>query len=462
MFSTFLYQAVGFIVAIALLIAVHEFGHFWVARRLGFKVLRFSIGFGRPIWAWRGGDGTEYWISRIPLGGYVKLLDEREGPVPVEEQHRAFNRRPIPHRIAVLLAGPGFNFLFAICAYWMLFVAGVPGIKPFVGEVTPDSPAALAGLVEEDLILSVDAQPVETWQGTVLALLDSILDGGDVSLQVMDSTGDKRRAVIDLRNKAAQLTEPDALFPGIGFIPLMPKFPAVIGELVAGEPAERAGFLAGDKVIRADGEPIDTWGEWLSFVRGRPGEDVSVTVQRGGSLLDLELGIGTAEEDDRTIGRIGAAPSSEVRLKVAAEARERFAAEQRYPVGAALVQGTKKTWSMSALTVRMLWRMIMGDVSVKNLSGPINIASYAGNSAQAGIGSFVTFLALISISLGIINLMPIPLLDGGQILYQLVEAVKGSPMSERSLIVGQQVGILVLLLIMSVAFYNDLSRIFVN
>jgi regulator of sigma E protease len=461
MFSA-LYYAGSFIVAIALLIAVHEFGHFWVARRLGFKVLRFSIGFGRPIWRWRGADGTEYWLSRIPLGGYVKLLDEREGPVPVEEQHLAFNRRPIPHRIAVLLAGPGFNFLFAICAYWALFVAGVPGIKPYVGEVTPGSPAAEAGLLEEDLILSVDARPVETWQGTVLALLDSILDGGDVSLQVMDSSGDKRRLMIDLRDKAAELTEPDALFPGIGITPLMPKFPAVIGEVVAGEPAERAGFLSDDKVITAGDESIDSWGQWLRFVRDRPGENVTVTVQRGTSVLDLDLGIGIVEENGRPIGRIGAAPNAEVRLAAAAEARERFTAEQRYPVGTALLQGAKKTWGMSALTLRMLWRMVIGDVSVKNLSGPINIATYAGNSAQAGIGSFTMFLALISISLGIINLMPIPLLDGGQVLYQLVEAVKGSPMSERSLIVGQQVGIVLLLLVMSVAFYNDLSRIFVN
>ncbi len=461
MFSA-LYYIGSFIVAIALLIAVHEYGHFWVARRLGFKVLRFSIGFGRPIWRWRGADGTEYWLSRIPLGGYVKLLDEREGPVPIEEQHRAFNRRPIPHRIAVLLAGPGFNFLFAICAYWALFVAGVPGIKPFVGDVVPGSPAAQAGLLEEDLILSVDGQPVETWQGTVLALLDSILDGGDVHMQVMDTTGDKRRVMLNLRNKAAQLTEPDALFPGIGIAPLMPKFPAVIGEVVPGEPAALAGFEPNDEVTAVNGERIDSWDDWVAFLRARPGEDVIVTVKRGGESVDLDLAIGVVDEAGRAIGRIGAAISADVRTEFAARARDRFAAEQRYPVGAALLQAAEKTWSMSALTVRMLWRMVTGDVSVKNLSGPINIATYAGNSAQAGIGSFTMFLALISISLGIINLMPIPLLDGGQIVYQLVEAVKGSPMSERALIVGQQVGILVLLLIMSVAFYNDLSRIFVN
>ena len=461
MFSA-LYYIGSFIVAIALLIAVHEYGHFWVARRLGFKVLRFSIGFGRPICRWRGADGTEYWLSRVPLGGYVKLLDEREGPVPDEERHRAFNRRPIPQRIAVLVAGPAFNFLFAICAYWALFVAGVPGIKPFIGEVTPGSPAAEAGLLEEDLILSVDAQPVETWQGTVLALLDSILDGGDVNLQVMDATGDKRRVMVDLRNKAAELTEPDALFSGIGISPLMPRFPAVIGEVVAGEPAERAGLKIDDRVVAVNSEPVASWEDWVRFLRARPGEDVTVTVERGGELVALALSIGIADEDGRAIGRIGAAINADVRSAATAQARERFSAEQRYPIGTAFLQGAQKTWSMSALTLRMLWRMIIGDVSVKNLSGPINIATYAGNSAQAGIGSFTMFLALISISLGIINLMPIPLLDGGQIVYQLVEAVKGSPMSERALVVGQQVGILVLLLIMSVAFYNDLSRIFAN
>jgi regulator of sigma E protease len=436
-----------FMVAIALLIAIHEFGHFWVARRLGFKVLRFSIGFGKPLWRWRGSDpdGTEYWLSRIPLGGYVKMLDEREGPVAEEDRHRAFNQRPIPHRIAVLVAGPAFNFLFAICAYWALFVAGVPGIKPFIGEVTPESPAAVAGLAVEDLILAVDENPVETWQGTVLALLDSILDGKGTELQVMDASGDRRRVTLDLRDKAAELTEPDGLFPGIGLAPMAP--PAVIGRVIPGDPAERAGFRADDKVVAVDGQSISSWYDWVVLLRAKPGETVAVDVLRRGAAVSLELTIGEVQEDGKRIGRIGAEIDS---------------AEQRYPVGQALLRGVDETWEMSALTLRMLWRMVIGDVSLKNLSGPINIATFAGQSAQRGPGSFIGFLALISISLGIINLLPIPLLDGGQIVYQLVEAVKGSPLSERSLILGQQVGIFLLLLIMSVAFYNDLSRVFAN
>ena len=436
-----------FIVAIALLIAVHEFGHYWVARRLGFKVLRFSIGFGKPLLAWQGGgpDKTEYWISRIPLGGYVKMLDEREGPVPEKDRHRAFNHLPIPHRIAVLVAGPAFNFLFAICAYWVLFVAGVPGIKPYVGEVVADSPAAVAGLATEDLILSVDENPVETWQGTVLALLDSVLDGEYTELQVLDSTGERRRVRLDLRDKAAEITKPDGLFSGIGFEP-MPQ-PAVIGDVLADGPAEQAGFRSGDKVVSANGEIISSWRDWVVFLRARPGERVPVEILRQGSRLTLDLSIGSAEAEGVRYGRIGAAMDF---------------AEQRYPVGQALLRGVNETWEMSTLTLRMLWRMVIGDVSLRNLSGPINIANYAGQSAERGINSFIGFLALISISLGIINLLPIPLLDGGQIVYQLIEAVKGSPLSERALIVGQQVGILLLLVIMSVAFYNDLTSVFTN
>ncbi len=441
-----------FIVAIALLIAVHEFGHFWVARRLGFKVLRFSIGFGRPLWRWRGGgpDETEYWLSAIPLGGYVKMLDEREGPVAEEEQHRAFNRRPIPHRIAVLLAGPAFNFLFAICAYWALFVVGVPGLKPFVGEVSPNSPAAQAGLTTETLILTVDDSPVDTWQDTIMALLDSILDGGVTDLGVVDASGDRHQLALDLRGKSAELTKPDALFSGIG---VMPMIPATLGSVVSGEPADFAGFQPGDRVTAANGEPIAGWSQWVRFLRARPGETVTVQVRRDGALQNLQLTIGMVEENGENIGRIGVAQGT---------MPEEFVAEQRYPLGQALSKGLQETWGMSTLTLRMLWRMVTGDVSLKNLSGPIKIASYAGQSGKRGANSFIEFLALISISLGIINLLPIPLLDGGQIVYQLVEAAKGSPPSDRSLILGQQVGILLLLAIMGLVFYNDLSPIFAN
>ncbi len=453
-----LYSVASFIVAIGVLIAIHEFGHFWVARRLGFKVLRFSIGFGKPLLRWRGRapDHTQYWLASVPLGGYVKMLDEREGPVPVEEQARAFNRRPIPHRIAVLVAGPAFNFLFAIIAYWAMFVVGVPGLKPIVGAVSDDSVAYEAGLQAQDEIVSVGGRETRTWEGAILAILDELLSDGQIDMTVLSADGDTRRLRLDVRGREAELTEPDALFSGLGFAPFTPALPAVIGDLTPGQAAEQAGLLRGDRVIEADGTVINDWSSWVQFVRERPNQTVQVKVDRDGETRTLTLAIGETSDAGRSIGRIGAA----VNRQSARDLSQRLSAEQRYPVLPALLRGIDKTWEMSTLTLRMLGRMVVGDVSVKNLSGPIRIAEYAGNSAAAGVSSFFQFLAIVSISLGILNLMPVPVLDGGQILYQLAELAKGGPLSERAMLVGQQVGVAVLLLIMSLAFYNDLASLF--
>ena len=264
-----LYSVASFIVAIGVLIAIHEFGHFWVARRLGFKVLRFSIGFGRPLLRWRGRapDHTQYWLASVPLGGYVKMLDEREGPVPAAEQHRAFNRRPVPHRIAVLAAGPAFNFLFAIVAYWAMFVVGVPGLKPIVGAVSTESVAGQAGLKAQDEILTVGDRETKTWEGAILAILDELLADGQIDMTVQTTEGDVRRLRLDVRGREAELTEPDALFVGLGLTPYTPAVPAIIGELTAGEAAERAGLRVGDRVLTADGEAIDSWSSFVTFVR---------------------------------------------------------------------------------------------------------------------------------------------------------------------------------------------------
>ena len=447
----------AFIVTIGILVSFHEYGHFAVARALGFKVLRFSVGFGKPLYRWQGRapaaaavagtpapEPTEYWISNIPLGGYVKLLDEREGPVPAAERHMAFNRRPIPHRIAVLAAGPGFNFVFAIMAYWLMFVTGVPSLKAFVGDVTPGSTAAEAGLAEYDEILAVGDQPTPTWEAATLAILDELLRDGRIDMTVEGADGRARAVELDVRGREAELTEPESLWEGLGFAP--GALPPVIGELTPGGPAERAGLLRGDRLLRAGGEPMDNWATWVEFIRARPDETVSVIVQREGRERGLTLAIGSVELDGQAVGRIGAGADNYV--------------EQRYGALESIPRGIARTWEMSALTLRMLGRMVVGDVSVRNISGPLTIAAFAGDSARAGLTAILSFLAIVSISLGILNLLPVPLLDGGQIVYQVVEWVKGSPLSERFMLVGQQVGLAMLFVLMSFAFYNDLARIF--
>lgn len=481
----FLSAIIAFLVAIGVLVTIHEFGHFYVARRLGFKVLRFSIGFGKPLMRWRERDSaqvmripqritaavqssaeqeptaatpTEYWLSSIPLGGYVKLLDEREAPVPREDAHRAFNRRPVPHRIAVLLAGPGFNFLFAIVAYWLMFVSGVPGIKAIVGPVTPGTVAAEAGLLVDEQIIAVGGHSTETWESAVLGILDELLADGLINFTVRDSNGRTRPVELDVRGREAELTEPEGLFVGLGFEP-GPIRPAVLGELREGFAAERAGLRSGDRVLALDGQPVNQFSELVEVVRDRPGKLVTVVVDRLGKEFTLEMEIGDAAVEGGVPGErrglIGAGENPDVIRAIAANA----STTERYGVFAAVPKGIAKTWEMSELTVRMLGRMITGDVSVRNISGPINIASYAGDSARAGLGAFLSFLSIVSISLGILNLLPVPLLDGGQIVYQLAEAVKGSPLSERSMVFGQQVGFLLLAVLMSFAFYNDISRI---
>jgi regulator of sigma E protease len=457
----FILSLVAFVVAISLLVAVHEFGHFWVARRLGFKVLRFSIGFGKPLWRWRGRDPdrVEYWISSLPLGGDVKMLDEREGPVDDAERDRSFNRRPVPHRIAVLLAGPGFNFLFAIAAYWLMFVSGVPSVRAVVDEVEPGSLAAEAGLAPAQIIESVGGRPTETLEDAVLAMFDEMLADGRIELGVRPLDGSAPGTVeLDVRGRLTELTKPDALFPGLGVTlgPGTSLVPAEIDRVDPGSPAERSGLKAGDRIVAAAGGTVRSWQQWVNLVRARPGETIPARVLRDGEEIALELTIGTADEDGVEVGRIGTWPVGVLPEDVVARIR----VEQRYGPVVAVAEGAAKTWEMTALTVRMIGRMITGDVSLRSTYGPIGIAGYAGDSAAAGFTAFVSFLAIVSISLGIMNLLPIPILDGGQILFQIAEGMKGSPLSERAMAFGQQLGLVFLIALMSLAFYNDLSRLF--
>lgn len=451
-------SVLAFIFAIGVLVAVHEWGHYIVARMAGVKVLRFSVGFGRPIWMRRGGpDQTEYCISSIPLGGYVKLLDEREGNVDAAELSRSFNRQPVLAKVAILVAGPLMNFVFAVLAFWFMFVVGIPGLTPVVGKVTPDSIAASAGIREGDRILAINGEPVATWEGAVLGLLDGLLEDSRVRMELRGDSGTAggRFVELDIGDRLGELTEPGALLPGIGMRPWAPVLGAIIGEVVPGGAAEAAGMRAGDEVLAVDGLAIDDWESWVDFVRANPGAAVTVAVRRDSATVVLSMTIGEqTSAGGETTGLIGA------RVEVPEGLYDEYRSEQRYTGLAALERAVERTWDMSALTVRMVARMVTGDVSTKNISGPINIAQYAGYSASIGLASFLSFLAVVSLSLGILNLLPIPVLDGGQIVYQLAEAIKGKPLSERVQMLGQQVGIAFLVLIMGFAFYNDLSRVF--
>jgi regulator of sigma E protease len=451
--SGILTSTLAFIVAIAVLVAVHEFGHFWVARRLGIKVLRFSIGFGRPLWRRNGADGTEYWISAIPLGGYVKMLDEREGNVAPEDLPRCFNSQPPSRRIAVLFAGPAFNFVFAVAAYWIMFVVGVPAMKPMIGAIEPGSTAEVAGLRSGDQIVAVGDTATRTMMDAQLQLLSAMVPSGTTTLELEGADGSRRLARIEYDGDTHALTEPGALFPGLGIGLWRPTIPAVIGQVLPEGTASQAGLREGDRVLSADGRPMADWNEWVEYVRARPGETVRLVVEREGASRALDLFIGAADDQGERVGRIGAAP------QFSPELWDPVRTEQRYgPVGA-VGEALAETWRMTALTVTMMGRMIVGQVSVKNISGPINIAQAAGFMASSGLTDFLRFLAIVSISLGIINLLPIPLLDGGQIVYQCVEIAKGSPVSDRAQIIGQQVGILLLLTLMTFAFYNDIVRL---
>ena len=439
----------AFVVAISVLVAIHEFGHYIVGRWLGMKVLRFSIGFGKPIFTWvRGKDKTEYCVSAIPLGGYVRFLDGREGPVEPADEGRAFDHRPISSRIAVLLAGPAFNFLFAVVAYWVIFVAGVPTLVPAVGDVEPGSIAAQAGLEFGDRIVAVGNTETPDWESTLVAMLDRMVAEGAVPLTLEDENGRQRRATIHVGDDASRLTEPGLLFEGLGFLPWRPA--AVIAAVSESGAASQVDLEAGDRITSVDGQTVRTSSDLIAEVSARPDQSVTLEYYRDDLLRSIEIVIGSEDVDGQLIGRIGVSISNDF---------GDFAYLRKYGPLDSVVQSVEKTWATMAFTVRMLGRMVTGDVSIKNISGPINIAQFAGDSASRGVTEFLTFLALVSISLGVLNLLPVPVLDGGQIVYQTVELLKGSPMSERSQIIGQQFGIAALILLMSFAFYNDIARI---
>ena len=453
---TVLWYLMWFAVAVSLLVTVHEFGHFWVARRLGLKVLRFSVGFGKPLLSRRGRDGVEYWLCPIPLGGYVKMLDEREGPVAPEDLPRSFTRQHPLRRVLVLLAGPGANFLFALVVLGAMFWAsGVTRWRPIVGRVEPDSIAARAGLQPGERILTVNGTPVDSQSQVRMRLLEVMSGSGQVTLTVR-AHGQTHPITFDVRNPEARrkLTGPAGPLAGLGLRFAAPTLPAVLGRVLPGGPAARAGLIAGDRIVAVDGRPMKNFEDVVRAISPHPGKTLAITYRRGGVEHTVEVSVASVTAQGERIGRIEAEAPATLQYPPNLVRHDRLG-----PL-AALQQASGRIWTLTVLQGRLLWRMMLGRVSIKNLGGPLTIAQEAGQSASAGAGSFLGFLVLISLEIGFLNLLPIPLLDGGQVVFQLVEWVKGAPLSERAQIIGQQVGIALLIVLMGVALFNDIARQF--
>jgi regulator of sigma E protease len=419
-------------------------------------VLRFS-GFGRPLWSRRSSvDGTEYVLAAIPLGGYVKMLDEHEGDVPESELGRAFNRQSLWKRVAIVIAGPVANFLFAIAAYTLMFMLGVSGLKALVGDVQPGTVAARAGVQTGEQIVAISGREVRTWESVIQALLRESLGHKATPITVRDANSILRVRTIDLSAVAIDDLTQGRFFSTLGMSPARPSFAAKIGTVHAGGAGEAGGLRAGDQILAGDGVAIANWGEWVRFVQDRPDRPIAVRIQRADVQLELTVTPAPVLAGERTIGRIGVV----VEQDIADAALSKFYLTDRLGPIDALSKGAIKTYDMSMLTLRMFWSMLTLDVSVKNLSGPISIAQYAGASAQIGLSRFLEFLAIVSVSLGVLNLLPVPLLDGGHLLYYAAETLLGRPLSEAAQFAGQRVGIALLVGLMGLAFYNDLSRLF--
>ena len=443
-----IYMLLGTLVALGVLVTIHEFGHFWVARRCGVKVLRFSVGFGTPLWRWRDRQDTEFVIAAIPLGGYVKMLDEREESVPEALRDQAFNRKPVGQRIAIVAAGPLANFLLALLFFWVLAMLGSQQVKPVVGELLPGSPAELAGVRPGEEIVAVDGKTTSGWSAVNLQLVKRLGETGSLRLELV-TPGDSLARQVDVPLQAwlRGAHDPDPL-AGLGIRPWRPQVPARLAHLDESGPAAAAGLRLGDHLLSLDGQPVGDWADWVRAIQQRPGEAVRVGFERDGLVQELSI---TLAERGQT-GYLGAGVA-------AGEWPAQMLREERFGPFAGLLEGARRTWSMTLLTLDSLKKMLLGELSVKNLSGPITIAKVAGASAQSGLGDFLHFLAYLSISLGVLNLLPIPVLDGGHLLFYLVELVRGRPLSERVQTWGMQIGISLVIGVMLLALFNDLGRL---
>lgn len=449
-----LVNILGFLLVIGILVTVHEFGHFWVARKVGVKVLRFSVGFGQPLWRRIGQDGTEYVLAAIPFGGYVKMLDEREAEVDPALQSQAFNRQPLWARNAIISAGPIANFLLAVLAYWAIFVIGATEMKPIIGPVIPDSPAAAAGLEEGDELVRIGDRNVRAWDSAIMAFLENSADSSIV-VTVNRSTGGTAERSLDLSQQRLLDDEGDVLRK-IGLTPWQPTIVPIVREVIPGSAAAMAELEPGDRIIAIDGNALNDWADLVEAVQARPNEEVVLRYAREGTEREVATTIQAREGGGAQSGVLGITP--DVPADLFANAQH----EVRYGPLAAVPRAIDAGWQAGSLTVSVLFKMVVGEASVKNLSGPVSIAQYAGDSVSLGVIPFLKFLAIVSISLGILNLLPVPILDGGHLLYNGIEWIRGRPLTEAAQVFGQQIGIVLLFMLMALAFYNDILRLMVS
>lgn len=444
-----------FIIAIGVLVTFHELGHYWVARWLNVKVLRFSIGFGKPLFSWRrrrGEDVIEYAIASIPLGGYVKMVDEREGDVPERDRARAFNNQPVYKRFAIVAAGPIFNFILAIAFYWLFFLNGVNGFRPLIDTPAQDSAAATAGLQKGDEILAVNGTPVKTWDALRLALIDYGIDGGVIRLSVKTADNLETEKDLEIGDRKI-LNQKTDVIKQLGLKRWEPELPTVIGGVLDGSAAQDAGLDKDDKVVSINGKPVDTWQQLVKTVQASPSKTLTFDVERYGKSRQVKVVPNIKQMDGEDVGYLGAYAT------IPKSISQKQLTRVEYGVVGSLGQALDETWTMSSLTLRVFGKMLLGEAALENISGPITIATYAGITASIGLFVYIKFLAMISVSLGVLNLLPVPMLDGGHLFYYLIEMVKGSPVSDQFQEIGQQIGLVLLLLLMGLAIFNDIQRL---
>lgn len=445
---------ISFIIAISILVAIHEYGHYIVAKKLGVKILRFSIGFGKPLWKkCFGKDQTEFVIAALPLGGYVKMLDKRETDVSDDEAHREFTSQSVWTRIAIVAAGPAFNFIFAIFAYWLMFVVGVSGIKPVIGDIEDNGLAQHSNLVSGYEIVSVNGNKTPIWDVAVKNIIPAVVDRTKATLELKDKNGNLVSRTLDFSSTTGEI-KVEKLFKQLGFKPWRPLIQPVVGLVVENSPAANAGFNVNDKILRVNNVATPDWVDVVDIVSSKPSEILQVVILRDGVEKTIQVIPEKIERNGKTVGRLG------LGHKVGARYPEDMRATHGYGFFESVPRALSRTWDFSILTLKMISRIFTGDISIKNLSGPVSIAQYAGYSASAGLARFLDFLAIVSISLGILNLLPIPILDGGHLMYYLVEIVRKKPVSEETQEYATRIGIILLFTLMSVALYNDLVRVF--